>query len=427
MKIKIVPILVVAALAGGGAYLLNSKGQRHAHEAGPGMLPVVVESKMLAIGHTRLTQPVIVDVQAVRDSIISSRLLAYVTSLPLFEGGTFKRGSVLARLDMTPGDRSQVNSLDTELASAESNLKTEQERLRRTQALFAIQGVSQEQVQAAESAVASARSRHTAAGENLRGATITAPFNGVVSQRLAQPGDLVTPGKPLLKITDTSAGLRLLVNVPDNVQPAGLMVGDQMLTLTPWPEAGPQGLRRYEARSQDASLLIGSRIDAKLLVFRSPEAILLPRSCLLNDDGHTATVLAMKGDASGAPSAPMSGHQPEHQAGHQPQGMQDAKPEHQPQHKPEHQSESAAPAHNQHGDPTSPDMKPQGDQGGGQHHKAKSAGEIEAIKVTLGAQGSEGAVVTDTALAGKRVVCGSPDLLSRVVAGVPFTFQAGKQ
>ena len=427
MKIKIVPILVVAALAGGGTYLLKNKGQRHAHEAGPGMLPVVVESKVLAIGHTRLTQPVIVDVQAVRDSLISSRLLAYVTSLPLFEGGTFKRGSVLARLDMTPGDRSQINSLDTELASAESNLNTEQERLRRTQALFAIQGVSQEQLQVAESAVATARSRHTVAGENLRGAMITAPFNGVVSQRLAQPGDLVTPGKPLLKITDTSAGLRLLVNVPDNVQPAGLMVGDQMLTLTPWPEAGPQGLRRYEARSKDSSLLIGSRIDAKLLVFRSPEAILLPRSCLLDDDGHTATVLAIKSDTSDSASAPMSGHLPDHQAGHQPQGMQEAKPEHQLQHKPEHPPESTAPVHNQHGDQATPEVKPQGEHGGGQHHKAQSAGEIVAIKVKLGAQGSEGAVAADTSLAGKRVVCGSPDLLSRVVAGVPFTFQASKE
>lgn len=427
MKIKIVPILVMAALAGGGAYLLNSKGQRHAHETGPGMLPVVVESKVLTIGHARLTQPVIVDVQAVRDSVISSRLLAYVTSLPLFEGGTFKRGSILARLDMTPGDRSQVNSLDTELAFAESNLKTEQERLRRAQALFAIQGVSQEQLQAAESAVASARSRHTAANENLRGATITAPFNGVISQRLAQPGDLVTPGKPLLKITDTSAGLRLLVNVPENVQPAGLMIDDQMLTLAPWPEAGPQGLRRYEARSQDTALLIGSRINAKLLVFRSPDAILLPRSCLLNDDGHTATVLAMKGDTGGAPSAPMSGHQPAPQAGHQAQGMQEAKPEHQPPHKSDHQPESVTPAPKQHGDQVSPDVKTHADQGGSQHHKPKSAGEIEVIKVKLGAQGSEGAVAADKALAGKRVVCGSPDLLSRVVAGVPFTLQSGKE
>jgi hypothetical protein len=411
MKNKLFPLLIVAALIGGGAYLLNSKGQRHAHETGPGMLPVVVESKLLAVGHTRLTQPVVVDIQAVRDSIISSRLLAYVTSLPLFEGGRFKRGDLLARLDMTPGDHGQVNSLNTELTAAESNLKTEQERLRRAQALYAIQGVSQEQLQSAEAAVTAARSRYTVANENLLGTKITAPFGGVVSQRLAQPGDLVTPGKPLLKITDTSAGNRLLVNVPESIQPTGLMVGDQMLPLTLWPEAGPQGLRRYEARSQDGTLLPGSRIDAKLLVFRSPEAVLLPRSCLLNDDGHTATVLALKGESTGDTSAPMPAHQPEHK----------------PAHNPDHQPEPVAQTHNKQGDQPAPDVKAPTEPAGGHHRQAQTAGEIETIKVTLSAQGTEGAVASDTKLAGRRVVCGSPDVLSRLVAGVPFTLQAGKE
>lgn len=396
-KIAILLLLVVAVI-GGGAWLLNNKSQRHGHEMPPALLPVVVEARLLSVGHTRLTLPVVADVQAVRESMVASRLFAYVTALPLFEGERFKRGALLARLDMTSSDpgKGQTNSLDTELAAADSNFKTEQERLRRTQALYQIQGVSLEQMQAAESVVATARSRQMLARENRRGATVTAPFDGVVSQRLAQPGDLVTPGKPLLKITDTSSGVRLLVNVPERLQPAGLRIGDQMLPLLPWPEAGAQGLRRFEARSQDADLLPGSRIDARLVIFRSPEAVLLPRACLLNDDGRTATILALKEKGGGEMPVPPA-HQPEH----------------------------AGQNHQKHGYQSAAHAKAQPAPDAGHHRKPQQAGEIEAISVTLAAQGEEGAVADDAALAGRRVVCASPDILSRLLAGAPFTIQSG--
>lgn len=365
------------------------------------MLPVVVHSRLLSVGHARLTVPVVADVLALRDSVIASRLLAYVTALPLFEGARFKRGDLLARLDMTPSGQGQAqgNSLVTELAGAESNLKTEQERLHRAQVLIEMQGVSQEQVQAAEAAFAGARSRYTIARENLHSASVRAPFDGVVSQRLAQPGDLVTPGKPLLKITDSAAGKRLLVNVPDTVQPAGLIVGDNILALTPWPEAGAQGLRRFEARSQDGALLPGARIGARLLVFRSPEAVLLPHGCLLNDDGQTATVLALK--AEGASDAAPRSH-----------------------------ASAAPPAqarHRQHDKQATPHAPAQTAPQGGHQPRQQSSGAIEPIRVTLAFQGEEGSVAADTELAGRRVVCGSPDLLSRLMAGTPFTVQPAKE
>jgi len=447
MKKKIPALLAVVALAGGGALLLNTKSQRHAHETGPIMLPVVVEARVLSVGHTRLTLPVVADVQALRDSVVSSRLLAYVTALPLFEGARFKRGELLARLDTLPAGQGQGqgNSLQADLAAAESNLKTEQERLHRAKALYEIQGVSLEQVQAAAAAFAGARSRHALARENLRGATITAPFAGVVSQRLAQPGDLMTPGKPMLKITDTSAGNRLLVNVPEDMQPAGLLVGDELLPLKPWPEAGPQGLRRYEARSQDAALLPGARIDAKLLVFRSPVAVRLPRACLLNDDGRSATVLALKGAVAPAMAPPAGGHQPQadetkhHAPGAAPAGAASQHPaaQHQAAQHPAVQHAAPQPPTETHPAAVHPAAQHAAAEpaaqhaaapaAGGHHRKPPSAGTVEAIRVVLAAVGQEGAVAADANLAGRRVVCGSPDVLARIVAGAPFTLQAGEE
>lgn len=441
MKKKLLALVVVVALVAGGVFLLKNRQMQHGHGQAPALLPVVVETRHLEPGHTRITLPVVVDVQALRDAVLSSRLTAYVAALPLYEGQRFRKGDVLARLDVSQAEadaqraeavlaqtRVQESTLAADLAAADSALRAEQERVQRLRELLKIQGASLEQVQGAEANLASIQARQKAATgavesyrslrhanqaavdaarQNLRYAVIAAPFDGVISQRLAQPGDLATPGKPLLKIIDTGAGNRLLVNVPEATEPAGLILDDQLLPLTAWPEATAQGLRRFEARGGER-LTPGSRVDARLVLFRSPTGIRVPAECLLNDDGRTATVLALKGTA---PTDQPAGH-----AGHDmPQGEG---------HHPHHAKadEAGAPASHH---PGASDMGI-GHMPGTGHHQPPAAGSLEALKVTLAARGEEGAASTDAGLAGRDLVCGSPDILARLAAGAPFQLRAGR-
>jgi len=403
MKTKAIALVIVLVLVAAGAFLVDNRRQHNAHGAAPGLLPVVVETRLLANGHIRLTLPVVADVQAVRESVVASRLSAYVVALPLFEGDRFQQGEVLARLDMVPsGQLAQGGSLRADMSAAEATLKSEKERLSRTHALYRIEGVSLEQVQTAEAAFAAARARHAVASENLQAATVRAPFSGVVSQRLAQPGELATPGKPLLKITDTGAGSRLLVSVPETLQPAGVLYKDQLLPLTPWPEAGAQGLRRYEARSLDTLLWPGTRTEVQLLVFRSSEAVLLAQRCLLDGDGHEATVLALKEDGAPPPEPiPMPAV---HGTAHAAQAAVSSavhSPPHGGGRPAAHDSEARTPA-----------------------HAVAGGGGVEPLRVRLLAEGTEGAASGDPRLAGRRVACASPDILARLLAGAPFTIQA---
>lgn len=235
MKKKIIIALILVAIIGIGITLIVKKRSRLAQETPPQTLPVVILSQRLLVGPVTLTLPTTADIQAVRGNVVASRLTAYVTALPLFEGDRFRRGDLLARLDMVPSNNREVqrSSLITDLTADESKLKAEQERLRRDQALYQIQGVSQEQLESAQASFDAARTRLALAQENLDNATVTAPFSGVVSQRLVEPGDLVTPGKPLLKIIDTQAGNRLLVSVPESMQPIALRVkGQTRMALT---------------------------------------------------------------------------------------------------------------------------------------------------------------------------------------------------
>jgi len=227
-------------------------------------------------------------------------------------------------------------------------------------------------------------------------------MRAIVRERLGQVGELATPGKPLLKITDTGAGSRLLVSVPETLQPAGVLYKDQLLPLTPWPEAGAQGLRRYEARSLDTLLWPGTRTEVQLLVFRSSEAVLLAQRCLLDGDGHEATVLALKEDGAPPPEPiPMPAV---HGTAHAAQAAVSSavhSPPHGGGRPAAHDSEARTPA-----------------------HAVAGGGGVEPLRVRLLAEGTEGAASGDPRLAGRRVACASPDILARLLAGAPFTIQA---
>jgi hypothetical protein len=172
----------------------------------------------------------------------------------------------------------------------------EQERLQRSKKLYQIGGVALEQVQASTASVAAAQSRLTVARENLHNATLVAPFDGVIAARLAQPGDLATPGKPLLRIVALGAQ-RVLVDVPDTTAVAGLRIAGKVYPAQPWPEATAQGLRRWEARVDN--LLPGSKLNVDVVTFAS-DGVFIANDCMLNNDGRRADIVRLPADSKQA-------------------------------------------------------------------------------------------------------------------------------
>lgn len=340
MKKKLILAAVLLAVGVGGGLAIKHKRAQIAARATAAIPPVAVETRRLNPSPVSLTLPATAEVLALREAVLASRYAAYVTDLTRFEGDRFRKGDVLARLDASQAEadlaranaqlaqtRLQEGTLASDRAAAQSLVQSEEERVARLVELHKIGGVALEQVQAGQSALAAARARLAAAQaaadsyrelsrasesqahaarENLRYGVITAPFDGVVSQRLAQPGDLAVPGKPLLKIVDPAAGNRLLVSVPQALRPSALVVNGQRLALNPWPEAAGQGMARYEARAK-LGLSPGSKVDAALEVYRAEAGILVPRTCLAGDDGHTARLLRVDGGQAKAVTAALAG------------------------------------------------------------------------------------------------------------------------
>jgi RND family efflux transporter MFP subunit len=68
---------------------------------------------------------------------------------------------------------------------------------------------------AAASGADSARAASEAAGATESYAVITAPFDGIVSEKMVEPGNMAAPGTPLMRVEDTR-GFRLDVRVDES-------------------------------------------------------------------------------------------------------------------------------------------------------------------------------------------------------------------
>ncbi len=134
-------------------------------------------------------------------------------------GQRVKRGQLLARLDDSAlqddflSARSAVRSAETALVLARRNAERS-ERLAQAGAVAERDlETAQWDVTNAEGTLADARARLSNAQERLEDTEIRAPFDGIVSERQVDPGDVVQVGAALFSIVDPTR-LRLEASVP---------------------------------------------------------------------------------------------------------------------------------------------------------------------------------------------------------------------
>ena len=135
-------------------------------------------------------QPILVTADTVRQQLLSGTIQYTGTFEP------FREGKIMAESTQV-----QIDGYSQDLKRYEILVKAD-----------AIQGV---QLEKAELALRSAKLQKQQLQEQIRKATITAPFSGVVTQKMVEVGTVVGPGVPLLQLTDISR-LKLTVNVPES-------------------------------------------------------------------------------------------------------------------------------------------------------------------------------------------------------------------
>jgi RND family efflux transporter MFP subunit len=202
--------------------MLWQGGALSGHKIAPGTSPLPGNADAGAAFQVQpLPQPVVYRaVGTVRSRTqvdLSPRIVARIQELPVRSGDRVVKGDLLAKLDdqdLAAGVR-QASEHARQAQAALDLANTELERIRK---LLSTGAVTRQAFDQAESAVRQATAAAQAArdaekqAEAVLGyATIQSPIDGVVAERLADPGDLASPGNIVLRLFDPA---RLMLEVP---------------------------------------------------------------------------------------------------------------------------------------------------------------------------------------------------------------------
>ena len=142
--------------------------------------------------------------RAVLEAKVSGRI-EEMTAVP---GRTVRRGTPLARIE--------AREVRARLDQAQAVRQHAQDDLRRAASLLKQSILPQSEYDAAQSRARVAEAAVEEAETLLGYSRIEAPFDGTVTRKYADVGDLAAPGKPLLEMEDGRA-LRLEADVPEAV------------------------------------------------------------------------------------------------------------------------------------------------------------------------------------------------------------------
>lgn len=163
-------------------------------------------------------------IEAVRDATVSAQIAGNVTRYYVDAGDRVKRGDLLVRIDTRETD-AQLAAASARVAQAEAQLAQAKLSYERTAKLVEQKFVSKAAFDKAEAdlktAQAELRLAHASASQAATArsfAEVRSPIDGVVTRRLAELGELASPGRPLLEVHDPRA-LRAVASVPQFVLP----------------------------------------------------------------------------------------------------------------------------------------------------------------------------------------------------------------
>lgn len=150
-------------------------------------------------------------VAAVRTARVAARVQAQVERVEVRAGARVTAGQLLVTLDARELESRRRGAASAVAAAAARAEQAARDRAR--QERLAAEGVvspqalesARETEAVAVAELASARDAARAEADVASLAQLGAPFDGVVSDRLVDPGDLASPGQPLLLIADDSA------------------------------------------------------------------------------------------------------------------------------------------------------------------------------------------------------------------------------
>lgn len=335
MKTFVKAALAVVALAAAGLYATRTLSGRAAVPAPAAATRAVELAPQDVVTARRLELAHGVEVsgtlKALNTAMLKAKVAAEVRSVAVREGDAVRAGQLLARLDTTEYEW-RLRQAEQQAAASRAQLEIAQRQSSNNQALVAQGFISPTALETSLSSEAAARATLEAADaavglarKALADTRVVAPISGLVSQRLAQPGERVAVDARLIEIVDLGS-LELEAAVPPEELPA-LKVGARarlavdgaageasarVARINPSAQPGSRAVAAYLAVAPQPGLRNGLFARGWIELARKT-ALALPLSAVRNDrarpyairigaDGRTEPVdlsLGLRGRADG--------------------------------------------------------------------------------------------------------------------------------
>ncbi|HEY0683557.1 MAG TPA: efflux RND transporter periplasmic adaptor subunit [Steroidobacter sp.] len=233
--------------------------------------------------------------EALSRAPLHARVSGYLKTWKVDIGAPVKAGQLLAEIE-APDIEQQLLQAEADLASAEANAALAASTAKRWQSMLGRDSVSRQEVEekvgdlAAKQALVKAERANVERLRTMKGFTrIVAPFDGVVTARNTDIGELITAGggagRELFVVSNTGR-LRVYVNVPQVY--ASQLNTDAKATITVPDQPGKKYSAAVEASARAVNVATGTTLMQLIVDNKSGE--LLP-------GGYASVSFELEGEA----------------------------------------------------------------------------------------------------------------------------------
>lgn len=220
------------------------------------------------------------------------------------EGQFFKKGQLLASLDDT--------EINAGLNQADLNLKKFERDYERANNLYKDSVYTLEQLQNTKTGLDIAKRQKDAVAFNSRYAKIYATADGFVANKIANEGEVVGPGSPILAINETSKNNNYLLKVGlTDKEWASVKIGQKaIVTLDGFPDEKFEATLFRKSQAADAALgsfqielklnmknqkpAVGMFGKAEIQTDKAEDFMVIPYNSLIEADGNKAFVFVIE-------------------------------------------------------------------------------------------------------------------------------------
>ena len=201
MKLPILLIAVMTLVLGG----CRGEHQRE-KQTGLQLQPVKVEVMTVTPSEAPQQTEVVGTVQPVDRAEIAAKVTGTIEKIPVVLGSEVKAGDMLIQIN--------AGEITAKVKQAQAQWEKDKRNLEREKKLLEKNAATSESVKSLEETARISEAAYNEVKTMMSYTTINAPFDGQITRKNANVGDLATPGTPLLQIEDNRK-LQVVTSVPE--------------------------------------------------------------------------------------------------------------------------------------------------------------------------------------------------------------------